>query len=87
MAIHPLNVSCPQVDLDALQDSMLFPFAVEFGEMPKVTFSKRMELNRPLSHPDVIKYRYSGGICPPYQVKATLLSHRRVSLVLCAAVY
>ena len=61
---------------------MPFSFALEIGEMQKTTFSKRMELRRPLSHPDVITYRYSGGICPPYQVKAILPSHRRVSLVL-----
>lgn len=39
---------------------------------PSKAFARKVDMARPGDHPDVLRYRYSNGLCPDvYQVSGT----------------
>ena len=48
---------------------MLADANVDGNTSPRKPFARKVDMQRPGDHPDVLRYRYSNGLCPDaYQV-------------------
>ena len=60
---------------------------VQGADGPRRPFARKVDMGRPGDHPDVLRYRYSNGLCPDvYQVRGCAYFHYRITnlLTFCA---